>query len=129
MEAWILDEDWVQPYVEQAREAQGSRLVLNPMQKEARVAGVVRDAVQDLFSGEVGSMFTRRMEDTALYFFLTDRQDRARSALAVALALKGNDLGGLGVPFLHGLMQKSIAYYMTQESKKAEEETSLIIKP
>ena len=129
LEPWVLDEDWVQPYVEQVREAQGSRLVLNPLQKEARLAGVVRDAVQDLFSGEVGSMFTRRMEDTALYLFLTDRQDRARSALAVALALKDKDLGGLGVPFLHVLMQKSIAYYMTQESKKSEEETSLIIKP
>jgi len=129
LQPWVLDEDWVQPYVEQVREAQGSRLVLNPLQKEARLAGVVRDAVQDLFSGEVRSIFSRRMEDTALYLFLTDRQDKARSALAVALALKDNDLGGLGVPFLHGLMQKSIAYYMTQESKKIEEETSLIIKP
>lgn len=128
LEPWVLDEDWVQPYVERVREAQGSRLVLNPLQKEARLAGVVRDAVQDLFSGEVGSIFSRRMEDTALYLFHTDRQDRARSALAVALALKDKDLGGLGVPFLHGLMQKSIAYYMTQESKKSEE-PSLIIKP
>jgi len=128
LEPWVLDEDWVQPYVEGVREAQGSPLILNPLQKEARLAGVVRDGVQELFSGEVGSLFSRRMEDTALYLFLTDRQDRARSALAVALALKDKDLGGLGVPFLHGLMQKSIAYYMTQESKKSEE-PSLIIKP
>ncbi|MFQ5932064.1 MAG: hypothetical protein ACE5MM_06635, partial [Nitrospiraceae bacterium] len=70
----------------------------------------------------------RRMEDTALYLILTDRPDRARSALSVALALKDKDLGGLGVPFLHGLMQKSIAFNMAQESKKPEE-PSLIIKP
>ena len=128
LQSWVLDEDWVRPYVERVREADESRLVLNPLQKEARLAGVVRDSVQELFSGEVGTLYTRRMEDTALYLILTDRPDRARSALAVALALKDKDLGGLGVPFLHGLMQKSIAFNMAQESKKPEE-PSLIIKP
>jgi hypothetical protein len=128
LQSWVLDEDWVHPYVEQAREAEESRLVLNPLQKQQRLSGIIRDAVQELFSGEVGSLFLRRMEDTALYLFLTGRQDRARLALAVALALRDKDLGGLGIPFLHGLVQKSLAFYATQESKKPEE-PSLIIKP
>src|SRR4029453_13713364 len=39
---WILDADWLEPFFGQLEEAQTSRLVLNPMQKEERMAGIVR---------------------------------------------------------------------------------------
>jgi len=65
---WFLDADWVQPFLSQLGEAQTSRLVLNPMQKEERMAGIVRDAVKSLCEGETGRILQRRMEDMALYF-------------------------------------------------------------
>ncbi|MFQ5851938.1 MAG: hypothetical protein ACE5JU_15310 [Candidatus Binatia bacterium] len=126
--SWVLDEDWLEPHLGQVEQAQESRLVLNPLQKEERLAGIIRDAVRELFADEVGRLFSGRMEDMALYLFLTGREVRARSALAVALALRDKDLGGLGVPFLQGLMQRSVAFYMTQDEKRPEE-GSLIIKP
>ena len=127
---WILTEDWVQAFLPQLQEAQTSRLVLNPLQKEERFPAIVRDAVKKLCSGANGRAFKRRMEDMALYFLETKRADQAKLSLAVALQVGEGDPGPLDVSFLTGLMQKSFAYFMSQEkAKKEEEQESLIIKP
>jgi hypothetical protein len=127
---WILTDDWVQAFVAQLQEAQTSRLVLNPLQKEERFAAIVREAVKALCSGENGRSFRRRMEDMALYFVETNRLDLAKLFLAVALQVGEGDPGPLDVSFLTGLMQKTFAFYMSQEKAKTEEEqSSLIIKP
>ncbi|MFQ5684036.1 MAG: hypothetical protein ACE5HC_12275 [Candidatus Binatia bacterium] len=125
---WVLDEDWVQPYLEQMTEAQESRLVLNPLQKEARLAGIVRVAVRDFFSGEKAKLFQRRMEDMALYLGETKREEQAKLALALALQLREEDLGGLDISFFSVLIQKSLAFY-TSQTKAETEEPSLIVKP
>jgi hypothetical protein len=126
---WILDPDWMQPFIPEIQEAQTSRLVLNPAQKEERLAGIVRDAVKELCSGEKGKIFRRRMEDMALYFMQTGRPEPAKLACAVALQVGEGDPGPLDVAFLTGLVQKSFAFCLSQEKAKAEEEPSLIIKP
>jgi hypothetical protein len=127
---WILTDEWVQAFLPQLQEAQTSRLVLNPLQKEERFNAIVRDAVKTLCSGENGRAFKRRMEDMALYFLETQRADQAKLSLAVALQVSEGDPGPLDVSFLTGLMQKSFAFFMSQEkAKKEEEQESLIIKP
>jgi hypothetical protein len=127
---WILTDDWVQAFLPQLQEAQTSRLVLNPLQKEERLNAIVRDAVKTLCSGENGRAFRRRMEDMALYFFETNRADLAKLALAVALQVGEGDPGPLDVSFLTGLMQKSFAFFVSQQkAKKEEEQSALIIKP
>ena len=127
---WILTDDWLQAILPQLEEAQTSRLVLNPLQKEERFNAIVREAVKTLCSGENGQAFKRRMEDMALYFLETDRADAAKLALAVALQVGEADPGLLDVSFLTGLVQKSFAFFMSQEKAKQEEEqSSLIIKP
>lgn len=127
---WILLDGWVRDFVAQVETAQSSRLVLNPLQKEERLSAIVRDAVRALCSGENGQAFKRRMEDMALYFYETDRNDVAALALAVALQVGEGDPGPLDVSFLTGLMQKSFAVLMSQEkTKKEEDRSSLIIKP
>lgn len=127
--SWVLDEDWVNPYLEQVEEAQGSRLVLNQVQKEERFSRIVRDAVQELFSTEKRALFQRRMEDMALYLVETKREEQAKLALAVALQFKEGHLGALDISFLTGLIQKSLALYLSQAKEKAAEEPSLIVKP
>jgi hypothetical protein len=127
---WILTDEWIKQFLEQIHGAQESRLVLNPVQKEERLAGIVRDAVKTLCAGENGRAFKRRMEDMALYLFETGRADQAKLSLAVALQVGEGDPGPLDVSFLTGLMQKSFAFFMSQEqAKKEEEQSSLIIKP
>jgi hypothetical protein len=127
---WILTDDWVQAFLPQLQEAQTSRLVLNPLQKEERFNAIVRDAVKTLCSGENGPAFKRRMEDMALYFYETKRVDQAKLSLVVALQVGEGDPGPLDVSFLTGLMQKSFAFFLSQEkAKKEEAQESLIIKP
>ncbi|HVR15099.1 MAG TPA: hypothetical protein VMS25_01975 [Candidatus Limnocylindrales bacterium] len=127
---WILTDDWLQAILPQLEEAQTSRLVLNPLQKEERFNAIVREAVKTLCAGENGQAFKRRMEDMALYFLETNRADAARLALAVALQVGEADPGLLDISFLTGLVQKSFAFFMSQEkAKREEEQSSLIIKP
>jgi hypothetical protein len=127
---WILDEDWMQAFLSQLEEAQTSRLVLNAMQKEERMAGIVRDAVKSLCEGEAGRVMQRRVEDMTLYFLETQRPEQARLCLAIALQVGEGDPGPLDVSFLTGLVQKSFAFLLSQEkAKKEEEASSLIIKP
>jgi hypothetical protein len=126
---WVLDADWIEPFIAQLQEAQTSRLVLNPVQKEERIAGIVRDAIKTLCAGEGGKIMERRMEDMALYFVETGRGDLAKLALAVALQVKEGDPGPLDISFLTGLVQKSFAVYLSQQKSKAEEELSFIVKP
>ena len=126
---WILDADWAEPFLGQLQEAQTSRLVLNPMQKEERMAGIVRDAVKTLCTGETGKIMQRRLEDMAFYFADAGSMEMAKLALAVAQQIKEGDPGPLDISFLTGLVQKSFAVYLSQQKSKAEEEPSFIVKP
>ena len=126
---WILTDEWLQAFLPQIEEAETSRLVLNPVQKEERLAAIVRDAVKALCAGENGKLFQRRMEDMALYFSETNRADLARFSFAVALQAGEGDPGPLDVSFLTGLVQKSFAYFLSEQKAKKEEETSLIVRP
>ena len=127
---WVVTDDWIQQFLTQIQEAQTSRLVLNPLQKEERMNAIVREAVKMLCSGENGRAFKRRMEDMALYFAETRRAEVAKLSLAVALQVGEGDPGPLDVSFLTGLVQKSFAVLLSQEKAKQEEEpSSLIVKP
>lgn len=126
---WFFDEDWVRPYLSQLEEAQSSRLVLNQVQKEERLAGIVRDAVKKFCAGETGAVLQRRMEDMALYFNETGREDAARLSLAVAIQIGTGDPGPLDISFLTGLVQKSFGFYLSQQKTKQAEEPSFIVKP
>ena len=126
---WVLTDGWLQAFLPQIQEAQTSRLVLNPAQKEERLAAIVRDAVKELCRGDNGKAWQRRMEDMALYFFATGRLSQAKLALAVALQIGEGDPGPLDVSFLTGLVQKSFAVFLSQQKAQKDQEPSLIIKP
>jgi hypothetical protein len=126
---WFLDDDWVTPYLSQLEEAKSSRLVLNQVQKEERLAGIVRDAVKAFCAGEMGAVLRRRMEDMALYFLETGRDDAARLSLAVAMQIGTGNPGPLDISFLTGLVQKSFGYYLSQQKVKEADEPSFIVKP
>ncbi|MGZ8436894.1 MAG: hypothetical protein ACXW6T_24610, partial [Candidatus Binatia bacterium] len=111
---WVIVDEWVQDCLAALHEAQSSPLVLNPVQKEERLASVVRDAVKTLCAGDNGQAFKRRMEDMALYFAETGRLEQAKVSLAVAQQVGEGDPGPLDISFLTGLMQKSFVFLMSQ---------------
>lgn len=128
--SWVLDEDWLKPYLGQMAEAEQSRIVLSEAQKAERVQAIIRDAARETFSGDKGKLFQGRMEDMALYLLETGREKEARLALAVAVAIEEKDLGGLGaleISFLNALVQRSLTFYRSQA--RSAEEPSLIVKP
>jgi len=131
---WVIIDEWVQDCLAALHEAQSSPLVLNQVQKEERLASVVRDAVKKLCAGDNGRALMRRMEDMSLYFSETGRLDQAKLSLAVAQQVATGDPGPLDVSFLTGLMQKSFVFFMSQmkaqqEAQQKEQQSSLIIKP
>ena len=131
---WVIVDEWVQDCLAALHEAQSSPLVLNPLQKEERLASVVRDAVKTLCAGDNGQAFKRRMEDMALYFAETGRMEQAKISLAVAQQVGEGDPGPLDISFLTGLMQKSFVFFMAQmkaqqEAQQKAEQSSLIVKP
>jgi hypothetical protein len=131
-QSWVLDREWIEPYLRRVEDAQESRLVLNQAQKEERVAAIVRTAVAELFAGERGEIYQKRLEDMALYLTAAQRVEEAKLALAVSLALRDGDWGGLGaldITFLTRLTQKSFGYYVTEQKTKAAEEPSFIVRP
>jgi hypothetical protein len=127
---WVVIDDWVKEFLAQIEDARTSPLVLNQVQKEQRLAAIVRDAVTALCAGDSGKAFKQRMEDTALYFAETNRIEQAKLSLAVAQQVVEGNPGPLDISFLTGLMQKSFAFFMSQQkAQKEEAESSLIIKP
>ena len=131
MQRWVFDAEQAKPYVEKITSAQDSPLVLNQHQQKDRVDDVIKQAVAEVFSGESGQVYARRLEEMALYFATTERVVSAQRALAVSLALQKEGASGSGIPFCEGLVQQSIGLHYTEEKQQQQEESksSLIMKP
>ncbi|MCY4486407.1 MAG: hypothetical protein OXF11_04745 [Deltaproteobacteria bacterium] len=127
---WFVEKELMEPYLQRLDENEHSRIVLNPMQKEERFRGVLREAVQALFlDDDTAPVFEARLEDAAYHLHASGREDQARQVLRVALAVRDRDLGSLGVPLLEALLMRSVGLYKEQEKQEAAEEPSLIVKP
>lgn len=131
LQRWFLDSTQVHPYIAQITQVQESPLILNRYQQQDRVQMVITKAIDDLFSGESGKVYARRLEEMAFYLAATERPDAAKRALAVAFTLKNSPQGGKGIPFCAELVRQSIALHYQAERQKEHEEArgSLIMKP
>ena len=131
LQRWLFDSEQAKPYVEKITNAQESPLVLNPQQQHDRVEDVIKAAVVEIFLGEKGQIYARRLEETALYLCATDRLEGAKRALAVSLALQKEGADGSRIPFCEGLVQQSIGLHYAEEKQQEQEEAkgSLIMKP
>ena len=130
LRTWFVEKDLLEPYLERIEQTERSRIVLNAMQKEERFRNIVREAVQGIFLGaETAPAFEQRFEDAALHLHVSGQEEKARTVLGVALAIRRGDLGSLGVPLLEGLVIRSLSLHKTQEKEEAAAESSLIVKP
>jgi len=131
IQRWLFDAEQARPYLEKINSAQDSPLVLNQHQKQERVNEVIKDAVVELFSGQSGESYSRRFEETAMYFASTARPVSARRALTVSLALRSEGNSGQDIPLCEGLVRQSISLHYKEEKQQEQEEAkgSLIMKP
>ena len=126
---WQIEEDLIRPYADDVLDAQESKIVLNPIQREARAEEIYQKAMTDLFSGGRKHQVQRRLEEMAYYFLKLGKEEEAKTALATAIELE-NPLNPFQPnPFLLQLVIKSILALLMVEKEKKEKEPSLILKP
>jgi len=131
LRTWFLGPETVQPYLDELASAQESPLVLNQMQQSERLRVIIERAVTELFGDLHRESFVRRLHEMAYFFSATGRPERARQALAVALALADSKAGGRDIPFCEQLVRVSlVAWQQVASERQAEHaKSSLIVTP
>jgi len=127
--SWRIEEERIGPYAEEVREAEESKIVLHPGQKEMRFQGIYQKALTELFSGQGRFLYQRRLEEMAYVLFKLGKEEEAKISLSVAMDL-GKPLNPIQPsPFLFQLVTKSILGLLTEAKEKKSKEVSLILKP
>jgi len=127
--SWVIGDEEIRPYADEVWEAEESRLILNPNQKEARFQEVYQRALSNLFPEEKRLLYQYRMEEMAYLLFKLGREEEAKISLAVALDLKKPINFFQPNPFLYQLVIKSIYAFLKEAYEKKREEFSLIQRP
>jgi len=127
--SWRIQEEEIRPYADEVWEAEQSKIVLNPAQKEVRFQGIYQKALTDLFSGERKILYQRRLEEMAYLLFKLGRREEAKISLSVAKDLEKPLNPIQPDPFLFQLVTKSIFSLLAEAYEKKTKEVSLIVKP
>ena len=127
--SWMIEKDRIQPYADEIREAEESKIVLAGAQKESRFQGIYQKASTELFPREKRSLYQRRLEEMAYLFFKLGKEEEAKISLAVAIDLEKPESPFQTNPFLLQLVIKSISNILREIDEQRAKEPSLIIKP
>jgi len=127
--SWRIEEDLIRPFAEEIWDAEESKIVLNPTQKESRFQGIYQKALTDLFSGERKIFYQRRLEEMAYVLFKLGREEEAKISLSVAMDLEKPLNPIQPNPFLFQLVTKSIFSLLAESYEKKSKDLSLIVKP
>jgi len=128
---WHLAGQEVEQYASSISEAQQSKIVLSPDQKEARLNSIYRDALEELFPDDMRLLWKRRLEEMAYVLLKTGKEEEARLAVSAAIDLQKPFSPIDPNPFIWNLLLKSL-YILIEgdyEDKEKEEKTSLIVTP
>jgi len=126
---WRIEEDQIRPYADAVWEAEESKIVLTPIQKEARFQEIYQKALSELFSGERRLLYQRRLEEMAYYLYKLGREEEAKISLSTAVDLEKPLNPFQPNPFLFQLVTKSIFTLLAEAYEKKVTEPSLIVKP
>jgi hypothetical protein len=127
--SWRIEEEDIRPYTDEVSEAEESKIVLNPGQKELRLQGIYQRALTGLFSGAKKFLYQRRLEEMAYVLFKLGREEEAKISLSVAMDLEKPLNPIQPNPFLFQLVMKSIFTLLTEAREKKSKDVSLIVKP
>jgi hypothetical protein len=129
--AWFLKDREVQGYVSDIKDAQESRLILRPDQKDARLNSIFRKALEGLFPEDKRLLWKRRLEEMAYILLKTGKEKEAKITMSAAIDLKNPFSPIAPNPFIWRLLLKSIYILIEGDYEEAEKEekTSLIVTP
>jgi hypothetical protein len=126
---WRMGPDEIKKYKQVIQEANESKLVLTPIQKQERLTKILRDAVEELFDEKRCLLYKRRLEEMAYVLYKLGKEEDARICLAAALTLNEKGTPPSHHLFLLELTEKGLSSAMLEEEQKAKETPSFIIKP
>jgi len=127
--SWRIEEEQIRPYTDEVWEAEESKIVLHPAQKEVRFQGIYQKALTELFSGELKFLYQRRLEEMAYVLLKLGREEEAKISLSVAMDLEKPLNPIQPNPFLLQLVVKSIFSLLKEAYEKKSKDVSLIAKP
>jgi hypothetical protein len=127
--SWRIEEEEIRLYADEVWEAEESKIVLNPGQKEVRFQGIYQKALTELFSGGRRFLYQRRLEEMAYVLFKLGKEEEAKISLSVAMDLQKPLNPIQPNPFLFQLVVQSIFGLLTEAKEKKAKEVSLIVKP
>ncbi len=128
-QSWRIGEEQIRPYADEVWEAEESKIVLNPAQKEVRFQAIYQKALTEIFSGERKSLYQRRLEEMAYVLLKLGREEEAKISLSVAMDLERPLNPIQPNPFLFQLVTNSIFSLLSEAYEKKSKELSLIMKP
>ncbi|MHB0871017.1 MAG: hypothetical protein ACYC66_06895 [Chloroflexota bacterium] len=105
---WVLDRSELEEFVRERVRAEQSGLVLAGVSPEARERILVDRTIQKLFDLQRRTQYKRRLEEMAYLLWKLDRGDRARMALAAAMAMEPPDRSLQEHPFVRRLVEWSL---------------------
>ena len=128
---WRLERAILAPYLAEIAAARESPLVLSRPQQEERVRAVVAKALRELFGGEVGAAYRRRLEEMAYVLHATGRRVPALIALRTARALAAGATGGDGIPFFEELARRGFTVLLEEDAARARDQAagSVLVRP
>jgi len=127
MPKWHLEEEKAKEYARRLKEVNESRLTINEAQKQEQILRALEEATDDYFSQKRREVMKRRLEETALIFFKTGKNEEAKQCLAAALAFGDPSISPRDNPFAMEMMKIGIG--SAYEKIEEEESSSLIVLP
>lgn len=129
--SWLLERTTLEPYLGEIAAARDSPLLLSRPQQQERIQSIITRALRELFGGDGGTAYRRRLEEMAYYLHASGRRDLALAAAGTAHALATSTLGGEGVPFFEELARRSFGAFFSEDIKRAQEEaeSSVLVRP
>jgi hypothetical protein len=130
-QTWFLLAEEAIPHLEALLEVKNSPIVLGEAQQRERLEAVIQRATREKFGGERAAVWARRLLEISCFFLAAGREEQARQALTVSLALGEADVDPSRIPFCDGLMRTSIGVLAQIESEKEAERRagSLLVTP
>lgn len=122
MNSWVIDPEFLRPYIDEILKIDESPIILSDNQKMERIYHIKDKASDELFSGSKCGLWKYRFEEIAFIFFKLKENDYVQICLAAANAMgkQGNILQKN--PVIEFILERSIAFYMEMDQEAGEDE-------
>jgi len=119
----------LEKYLNQLKEIETSKIILNKYQKEERVTELLEEASKEILDKDLKRIIKRKLEEISYVFYKLGNEEESKLALAEAMFIgQETEVQGKNL-FLFELMKRSVLRLKEIKEEREKEEPSLIYKP